>query len=493
MRSAFVILLTAFMHIGTITFAQHITLKQTDAPLQTIFKEIRKQSGYDFLYNEQLMKNLRPVSINVKDVRIEQALDSVFFRLPLTYTIDNKIIMVSAKEQDTVIQALQRYSISGRIIDKQGQPLPGAGVYLSNYKISTVADENGNYRIRGLLPGNYTVLVQMMGYLPGSQNVIISNRSTEFDLVLDESVKILKEVVVRPDYYRNVRLKIFRESFLGTSRNADRCEILNPEVILFEYDAIDHILRAKANEFLVIENKALGYRIRYLLEYFEKDEVTNIVHYYGYPYFEELEPAVAKRKRYAEKRRLAYAGSPQHFFKSLYANVNEEEGFVINKMIKVHNPKRLPDPFIDKKIKFYSESLRKKARVKHANDSLGYYIKMKTEPDTLEVLIRKEIPADSLVKEKQLPLTTMRFKDALYIVYKGEKESSDFRKYPEFKINRPEDLAKYQISLVYQLANSVSFYENGGIYDPGSLLCEGVWAYKNVGDLLPMDYVMPHR
>jgi len=480
------------MAIGMTGFAQRVTLKVTDATLQAVFKEIRKQTAYDFLYNEKLLENLKPVNVHLKDVSIEQALDACFSGLPLKYTIADQVVMISAK--DTVVQAVQKlYTISGMVRDQRGQPLPGAAVYVSNYKIATVADGQGNYVLKGLLPGNYTILVQMIGFLPASQSAIIVDRSTEFDVAMEEMVHELNEVVVRPDYFRPYRLNVFKDSFLGTSKNARKCEILNPEVIQFDYDPVRHILKATATDFITIENKSLGYRVQYLLDYFEKDEETNFVRFYGYPYFEELEPIVAKRKRYAEKRRMAYAGSPQHFFRSLYNNVNEPEGFVINKMIKVRNAKRLADSHIDKRIKFYSESLRKKIKVRHANDSLDYWIKMKTEPDTLEVLVRKEISADSLIKEKLLPLMTMKFKDALYIVYKGEKESSDFRRYPEFKINRPEDLSRYQISLVYQLTQSVSFYENGGIYDPGSLLYEGVWAYKKVGDMLPMDYVVTEK
>lgn len=489
MRVTLVILFCTIMHMAA--FAQYITVKKTEARLQNIFKEIRKQSGYDFLYNEEIMKNIKPVNIDVKDASIEQALDSAILNLPLKYAIHDKLVMVSAKDTTRLIP--KKLSISGMIKDRKGQPLPGASVYLSHYKIGVSADNKGRFLIPNLNPGSYTVLVQMIGYLPGSQNVTLSVKSTDFDLTMEESVNALNEVVVRPDIYRSQRLRVFKEAFLGTSKNAKSCRILNEDALFFEYDPNNHRLMANANDFITIENKALGYRIYYLLQYFQKDEETSYVHYYGYPYFEELEKDTLKRKKYAEKRRLAYAGSPQHFFTSLYNGASKAEGFLINKMVKAPNPKRPADAVIDKRIKLFSENLRKGIKVRKAKDSLKYWLDMKKEADTLEVLVRKEVPLDSLVTERSAHMKMMRFKDALYVVYQNEKETTDFNRHPEYKIKRPDDLRRKQVSLAYQLGKWVGFYGNGAVSDPGSLLYEGVWAYKMVGDMVPLDYLMPYK
>jgi hypothetical protein len=489
MKIALIILFTAIIH--TVAFAQKITVKKTEVRLQNVFKELRKQSGYDFLYNEEIMKNIKPVSIDVENASIEQALDSAFSDLPLKYAIHDRLVMISAK--DTTKMTARKLSISGMIKDRKGQPLPGASVYLSHYKIGVSADNKGRFLIPDLNPGSYTVLVQMIGYLPASQNVMLSVRSTDFDLVMEESVSLLKEVIVRPDLYRARRLRAFKEAFLGTSKNAKSCRILNEEALLFDYDPNSHTLMASANEFITIENMALGYRIHYLLQYFQKDEETNYVHYYGYPYFEELEKDSLRRKKYNEKRRLAYAGSPQHFFTSLYRGTSKAEGFLINKMVKAPNAKRPVDLVIDKRIKLFSENLRKGIKVRKAKDSLKYWLNMKKEPDTLEVLVRKEVPLDSLVSPRSAHMKTMSFKDALYIVYEKEKETADFNRHPEYKIKRPDDLKRKQISLAYQLGKWVGFYESGAVNDPSSLLYEGVWAYKMVGDMVPLDYLMPYK
>ncbi|WP_276090531.1 carboxypeptidase-like regulatory domain-containing protein [Pedobacter sp. JY14-1] len=469
--------------------AQKITLRQQQAALQSVFQEIRRQSGYDFLYNEQTMKYVKPVNINVKNASIEQALDSALSGSSLKYAIFDKLVTVVRK--DTLRPAAVSYTLQGTVKDRMGNPLPGASVYISNYKLGASADNSGRYMVSGLSSGSYVVLAQMMGYQPASQGIVVNNKPLHLDIVMDESVKELSEVVVRPDIHRAERLRTFRESFLGTSENARKCKIINPDVIRFDYDISRHVLMATADDFLVIENNALGYRVYYLLEYFEHNEETSYVHFYGYPYFEEMEKDETRRRRYQKKRRLAYAGSPQHFFSTLYRNTSKIEGFLVNKMIKAPNPERPSDEFIDKRIKLFSENLRKGIKVRRAKDSLKYWLGKKQLPDTVELLVRREVSLDSLVSQRSDHQKMMRFSDALYIVYQNEKETADFMRHPEYRIKRPGDLGRSQVSLAYQLGKSVGFYENGGLNDPGALLYEGIWAYKMVGDMLPLDYSLP--
>ncbi|RZK77734.1 MAG: carboxypeptidase-like regulatory domain-containing protein [Pedobacter sp.] len=491
MRYIFLFFFSLMIFASILSNAQQITIKQKNMTLPNVLKEIRKQSKLDFLYNEELLKGAKPINLNLKNASIAQALDSTLVNLPVTYTIHDMVVMIIAKEE--FVQVRNVYSITGQIKDDKGLPLPGASVFLSGYKVGTVADADGKFVIPNLTPGNYDVLVQMLGYLPLSQNVLIANKSKELTINLQENIKLLTEVVIKPSPYRSQYLRIFREHFIGTSINASDCEIINPQVIRFDYDSQRRVLTANADEFLIIENKALGYRIRYLLNFFEKDDETGMVHFYGYPYFEEMEVSKRKRKQLEKKREVAYKGSPQHFFKSLFNNTDKQEGFTIHKMIKAPNHKKQPDKIIDERIKSFSEKLRKRSDEKRRKISLNYWKKMKLEPDTVEVMIREEVQRYFLVYQKSPALKTLEFKDALYIVYKGEKEPVDYVKYSGYKIKRPDDFVDYQISIVYGLKRSPAFYENGGIYDPQSLLFEGVWAYELVADMVPMDYVLPSR
>ncbi|MEJ2901756.1 carboxypeptidase-like regulatory domain-containing protein [Pedobacter panaciterrae] len=491
MRLIFAFFLIVFLHTTVNANAQGITLSLKDTELSTVFKEIRKQCNYDFLYDNSLLQGLKTVSITVKNAGIDLVLSTVFEDLPVTYIIENKIVMIIAKNKNEVLPPQSLYAISGVVKDKNGETLPGAGILLSGYQTGTVADNEGRFVIRNLKEGNYNVLVQMIGYLPANQNVTIISKSADIEIKLQENIKQLKEVVITLDPHREERLKAFKESFIGTSPNSKKCEITNPEVIQFDYDDEKHILKAIADEFIVVENKALGYRIKYLLKYFEEDEETKIVLFYGYPYFEEIKGTRSKIRAYQEKRKVAYLGSPQHFFRSLYSNSIEEDGFIINKLVKAPNKSKRPDTLTEAKINFFSDIRGKQISLKTRKDSLSYWTMMKNKPDTLEVLTRGKVLTDTLVKQKLSSLKTLNYKDALYIVFKKERETRNYADHSGYKIERPPEYSRFQISLVYQLKSSINFYENGGIYDPGSLLYEGFWGYEKVADMVPMDYILP--
>ncbi|MGF1924903.1 MAG: carboxypeptidase-like regulatory domain-containing protein, partial [Bacteroidia bacterium] len=203
------------------------------------------------------------------------------------------------------VLAQESYVVSGVVKDK-AEVLPGASVYVSGYKIATVTDGEGKFILPKLAPGNYDILVQMIGYNPTSKNITISNKSVQTTIILTENTTLLQAVEIKPDPNRAYYTSLFKDYFIGMSPNSAQCKIINTEVLSFDDDKVNRLLTITANDFLIIENEALGYRLKYLLNSFEYDYKTKIVYYSGYPYFEELKGNKAKLKKYAKNREIAY-------------------------------------------------------------------------------------------------------------------------------------------------------------------------------------------
>lgn len=387
--------------------------------------------------------------------------------------------------------AQNTFSISGVVRDKK-DGLPGASIYLSGYKIATVADNDGKFKLSNLKPGSYDLLVQLVGYLPYSKSVIISDKSVQVELVLKENVAQLDEVVIRADPNRQKYINQFKEFFIGKTPNAAQCKILNPQVLNVDFDITKSTLTVSTTEFLIVENRALGYRLKYMLDHFEYNSRTHIIYYSGHPFFEELKASAAKKKKYIAAREVAYYGSSQHFFRSLYANKTKEEGFIINKMIKIPNPNRYPQYVINTnlaKIKAVPEKTgirQTKGEVDTA--LLAFWTKQQEMPKTIDKFSRAEVLTDTLVHDYNQNLKYLSYTDALLIQYTKEKESLAYSK-TGFWIFRPLDVPENEISVANLTGEGVRFYENGGIYDSRSLLYEGYWAYEKVADMVPMDYI----
>jgi hypothetical protein len=383
------------------------------------------------------------------------------------------------------------FSISGIVRDKT-ETLPGAGVYISGYKIATSTDNDGKFTISNLKPGSYDLLVQMIGYLPFSKNIIISDKSVQVDFTLKENAVLLNEVVIRADPNRQKYINEFIGYFIGKSPNAKACKILNPQVLRVDFDITKSLLTVKTDEFLIIENKALGYRIKYMLDYFEYNSRTNIIYYSGKPFFEEMKVSAARRKKFIALRETAYYGSTQHFFKSLYRGNSKEEGFIIHKIIKVPNPNRAPDSIILKNILALKNPFQKTGIIKNAGkidtSLLGYWIKQQELPKFLDRFNDAEVLPDTLVHFYNKDLKYLAYSNSLCIMYTKERESTEYSN-TGYWVMRPLSISDYELSIAKLTGQAIGFYENGGILDARTLIFEGFWAYEKVADMVPMDYV----
>jgi outer membrane receptor protein involved in Fe transport len=88
--------------------------------------------------------------------------------------------------------------ISGRVLDKKKQPLPGVNVTIPAARLGAVADADGRYVIIGIPAGTYEVKFGLIGYGPVAvQSVLVSaDNTTSLDVELAEAPVLMKEVLV---------------------------------------------------------------------------------------------------------------------------------------------------------------------------------------------------------------------------------------------------------------------------------------------------------
>jgi TonB-linked SusC/RagA family outer membrane protein len=190
MKLILILLTTAIMQVSANSFAQKITLNKTRASLGQVINEIRKQSGYDFLYNNKLLTLAKPVTIHVRDASIEQVLAICFDDQPLTYAIDENFIVLKRAIVKASVQV--PIDIKGRVTDEKGGPLPGASINIKGTTISVSSDANGEFTIRNVQP-NAVLVVSFLSFV--TQEISIGS-NTSINVVLLENTKGLDEVVV---------------------------------------------------------------------------------------------------------------------------------------------------------------------------------------------------------------------------------------------------------------------------------------------------------
>src|ERR1043165_9972168 len=89
-----------------------------------------------------------------------------------------------------------RFDLSGKVTDAAtNTPLQNASIYISDLRIGTNTDANGNYHLHNLPTGTYLVEVGFVGYNNVIKNVTLTQNIT-LDFVMDISIKEVNEVVV---------------------------------------------------------------------------------------------------------------------------------------------------------------------------------------------------------------------------------------------------------------------------------------------------------
>src|SRR6185503_1056105 len=164
------------------------------------------------------------------------------------------------------------FLISGKILDQATQsPLAGASVFCQNTTIGVISNSEGNFSIR-LPAGGYDLIVSYTGYETFSQRISSDNAAAPLTVELKKQDKTMQEVAVVAsnevvDGWAKYG-KFFLDNFIGTTPNAALCKMENTDSLHFFYSKKRNRLKVLTNAELVINNNALGYRIRYQLDSF---------------------------------------------------------------------------------------------------------------------------------------------------------------------------------------------------------------------------------
>jgi len=195
---SFIVFLAIFVLQVGVSFAQTVTIVKTNAKIVDIFKEIRKQTGFDFVYTSSQISNAHPVTINVKGVSLENALTACFKDQPLSYSIQNKTIVIKPKEaiqtpRSSTSPVTKIREISGQVSGPDGRPMPGVTVLSKELNVRTVTDRDGRYQIKVSDEKEATLIFSYIGMQ--SRQIAVTSLQN-LNVTLTEIVKEMEEMVV---------------------------------------------------------------------------------------------------------------------------------------------------------------------------------------------------------------------------------------------------------------------------------------------------------
>lgn len=339
------------------------------------------------------------------------------------------------------------FKISGKVIDANTKaPMQAASVFAQNTTMGTATNNEGNFTL-WLPNGGYDLAITFAGY-ETSVRRISSAEAGDKELVIEMKlqVKAMEEVAIKSSNELKDGLEkygdFFIENFIGKSANSKQCIIKNKEALKFFFSKKRNRLKVRADEPLIIENTALGYRIKYTLDSFTHDYNNTVSTFTGYPLFEQLTAADAMQANtWKENRVTAYKGSILHFMRSTYNKQLKDEGFEIQFIVKNDGA----DTAI-KGLDFYG------ALNYDRNDSTQV-VEINPNQTEVAILYKNEMP------------------DKLYTDLNDDAPS------------------KFELSVVsFPPAQAIGIEQNGYYFDQNDLTITGYWSWEKVADMLPYDF-----
>jgi CarboxypepD_reg-like domain/Secretin and TonB N terminus short domain/TonB-dependent Receptor Plug Domain len=185
-------LLAAFMGVSLHAQNHNLVVMADRKPASEFFMELSLQSGINIIYSDNVIEKLPPISLNLKQVSVEEIMDRILQGSQITYRFeDNQIILFQEAP-------VPRYTISGIVTDSvSGEPLISAYVFDVISGKGTNTNNYGYYSLN--VPfGSVQLLSGYLGY--SSKTIFLDLQNNEMILIRLNPNGLLKEVIVNADH-----------------------------------------------------------------------------------------------------------------------------------------------------------------------------------------------------------------------------------------------------------------------------------------------------
>ncbi|RXK86772.1 SusC/RagA family TonB-linked outer membrane protein [Filimonas effusa] len=165
--TAFFILM-ACLQVSAAGHSQTVTLHGKDMHLENVFKEVKKQTGYFFLYPTGALKKSKRVNVNASDMPVAEFLKMIFRDQPLQYAIESKTVNIAPgvpEERTLKADGIAYWApapVRGVVRDASGKPLAGATVMNLTTKKTVSSGADGGFVLNA--ETGHVLAVSFVGY-----------------------------------------------------------------------------------------------------------------------------------------------------------------------------------------------------------------------------------------------------------------------------------------------------------------------------------------
>lgn len=153
MKFTAIILLSACLTASAKGYSQKVSLSGRNISLEKVFSTIETQTNYVFFYNYELLNEAKPVSIEVKNLSLEEVLKLIFKDQPLDFVIKQQTIFITKKNpavvKKEVLPLPLPITVTGRVTNENGEPI-AASIMVKGTKNGAVTNNDGYFELKNV-------------------------------------------------------------------------------------------------------------------------------------------------------------------------------------------------------------------------------------------------------------------------------------------------------------------------------------------------------
>ena len=193
MKLTFVLVFCMLVQTFVAVNAQTVTLKKQNASLEEIIWELKEQTKFVFLYSSADVATVKGIDIDMQNSQIDAILKKCLEGTDLQFVKENNAIIIRQANGKTAVPQVQSRKITGKVIDEDGNPLPGVAVLIEGTTIGVATDMDGKYDLTCPEMKDIVLKFSYIGMKPKS--VVVGNK-TVVDVTLESDSQEMDEVVV---------------------------------------------------------------------------------------------------------------------------------------------------------------------------------------------------------------------------------------------------------------------------------------------------------
>lgn len=172
---------------------QKITAQYKSVTIQAVLEDLKAKTGCTFVYKKDDISDDTKVTANFKNATLDEVLKKLLIPKGYEYSIQGRMIAIKRKAVAHPQQRKSRETITvtGRVTDDTGDPLPGVSVVINQTTRGVATDQHGRYEI--LVKSDDVLKYSFIGFK--DQTIPVEGKSV-LNVALKTTAKNIDEVTV---------------------------------------------------------------------------------------------------------------------------------------------------------------------------------------------------------------------------------------------------------------------------------------------------------